>query len=225
MGYLQRQLVLLFQSSEECIGISGSLEAAALRNSAWYLTGILILVLLPSCPRESSLVLGWGASRKAWTLQGVRSSGVAQFPYAKITVQENRVWSTVMINGAICFTRKSNCLDKLLCSLENCAPKILVSTLEPFTVIQLQTEACKSSSSWFYTRFFKLCNCCPTLSWDCPWGSSFSRCLWHAVTTRQGAQRLLHLSGVWSIRVRANLTHAQACWAPRMPQPELVGKE
>lgn len=39
VGYLQRQLVLLFQSCEECIGISGSLDAAALRNSAWYLAG------------------------------------------------------------------------------------------------------------------------------------------------------------------------------------------
>lgn len=40
----------------------------------------LILVTLPSCPRGSSLVLGWGAPRKARTLQGVRSSEVAWFP-------------------------------------------------------------------------------------------------------------------------------------------------
>lgn len=53
VGYQQRQLVLLFQSSEECIRISGSLEAAALRNSAWYLASTLILVTLPSCRGEA----------------------------------------------------------------------------------------------------------------------------------------------------------------------------
>lgn len=81
VGYLQGQLVLLFQSSEECIGISGSLEAAALRNSAWYLASILILVTLPSCPRGSSLVLGWGAlSMNLARCEKLRGGPVSHMP-------------------------------------------------------------------------------------------------------------------------------------------------
>lgn len=70
----------------------------------------------------------------------------------------------VLLHGGICFTRKSNCLDKLVCSLKTCAPKVLVWTLRSFTVIQFQTEGFKSSSP-LTLFFFKLGNCSALPLW------------------------------------------------------------
>lgn len=119
------------------------------------------------------------------------------FPYANIKVQEYKVWSMAVLHGGICFTRKSNCLDKPVCSLKTRVPKILVWTLRPFTMIQFQTEGCKSSSSQFYAFFSSWLTVLlrhSELGRHLKLLPSDVCCLWHAVTASRRAQRLLCLA-------------------------------
>lgn len=111
--------------------------------------------------------------------------------------------------------------------LKACVPKISVWILSIFTLIQFQTESCKSLSSQFYTVvfFFWAGQLFSELGLPSKQLPSDVRCLWHTATARHSAQRLLHLARAWSVCVKVKLFCSWRCSISTRLHPELVGEE